>query len=81
VNEYDSPLKAPGNERGYHSIWFSHHDLTQLVKKCIDASTLPPFAIFFGVSNNRYGILDTSKARELLGYAPVDDAESFYEDR
>jgi uronate dehydrogenase len=79
VNEYDSPLKGPENERGYHSIWFSHRDLSQLVKKCIDSSTLPPFSIFFGVSNNRYCILDTSNSREQLGYAPVDDAESFYE--
>lgn len=77
VNPEDSPLKGPYNETGYHSIWFSHRDVGQLIRKCIDAQNLPPFVIFFGVSNNKYCILDISNARKLIGYAPQDDAETF----
>lgn len=77
VNRDDSPLTGLLGEIGYHSIWFSHKDVAQLVGKCIDATNLPPFVIFFGVSNNKYCILDISNSRRLLGYKPEDDAETF----
>ncbi|MEI6350529.1 MAG: NAD(P)-dependent oxidoreductase [Verrucomicrobiota bacterium] len=50
----------------------SQADLHQLLEKCIDAENLQ-FAIFNGLSNNRFKRLDISDARELVGYAPVDD--------
>jgi len=78
VNKDDSPMKGPYDETGYHSIWFSQRDVGQLVSKCIDAEKLPPFVIFFGISNNKYCILDISNARKLIGYSPQDDAETFY---
>ena len=52
--------------------WVSHCDLTQLIELCIDDENLK-FAIFNGLSNNRFKRLDISDARELLGYAPKDD--------
>jgi hypothetical protein len=33
-----------------------------------------PFAIVNGVSNNRYKRLNLDESREILGYAPQDDA-------
>ncbi len=55
------------------SVVCTPRDLHQLIVRCIDDLTLQ-FAIFQAMSNNRYNRYDTSDARELLGYAPVDDA-------
>ncbi len=78
VNSEDSPLCGPEGEIGYYSVWFSHRDAGQLVRRIIEAANLPKYAVFWGVSNNRWSIFDISNARWLLGYAPQDDAETFY---
>jgi dTDP-4-dehydrorhamnose reductase len=52
--------------------WVSHRDLDQLIARCIDDETIR-FAIFHGLSDNRFKRLDISNARELLGYDPKDD--------
>jgi len=52
--------------------WVSQRDLHQLIERSIDVENLK-FAIFHGVSNNRFKRLDISDAEALLGYAPVDD--------
>ncbi len=49
----------------------SERDLCQLISRCVDDQTLR-FAIFNGVSDNRFKRLDISDARELIGYAPQD---------
>ena len=51
---------------------YSERDLIQLIQKSIDDERLR-FAIFQGVSDNRFKRLDISDARELVGYAPQDD--------
>jgi hypothetical protein len=51
----------------------SRRDLHQLLCRCIDDETIQ-FAIFHGLSDNRFKKLDITNARELLGYAPLDDA-------
>jgi len=58
---------------GMLDAWVSHRDLNQLFEKSIDAEHLQ-FAIFHGLSDNRFKRLDISDARELVGYAPQDDA-------
>lgn len=63
------------NEQGYSSIWLSHRDYTQLIKKCIETEKLPDFSVFFGISNNKNKVHDITNARKILGYAPKDDAE------
>jgi len=35
------------------------------------------YDIFFAASNNTWRIFDTSRARQMLGYVPADDAESY----
>lgn len=52
--------------------WVSQRDLQQLLERCIDVGELR-FAIFQGLSDNRFKRLDISDARELLGYRPMDD--------
>ena len=51
----------------------SARDLNQLLVRCIEASAVP-FAIVHGLSDNRFKALDISSARQLLSYAPQDDA-------
>ena len=53
----------------------SHRDLVQLVRRSIEAPDSVRFAIFYGVSNNKWRFWDISNSRELAGYAPKDDAE------
>lgn len=55
----------------------SRRDLQDLIVKSIDDTTLR-FAIFHGLSDNRFKRLDISDARELVGYAPVDDFTDEY---
>ena len=53
----------------------THRDLVHLVRRCIDAPDDLRFAIFYGVSDNKWRFWDISNARDLIGYAPQDDAE------
>jgi NAD dependent epimerase/dehydratase family enzyme len=52
--------------------WVSRRDLNQLIEKCIDDETLQ-WAVFNGLSDNRFKRLDISDARQLVGYRPQDD--------
>jgi NADP-dependent 3-hydroxy acid dehydrogenase YdfG len=68
------PLEAAQSEGsiGMLDAFVSQRDLNQLIERCIDAEDLR-FALFHGLSNNRFKRLDISDARELVGYAPQDD--------
>lgn len=50
----------------------SHSDTNQLLAQSVDAENLR-FAIFHGLSDNRFKRLDISSARELVSYDPQDD--------
>lgn len=68
------PLEAAREEKGLPMMdaFVSHRDLHQLIERCIDADHVR-FALFNGLSDNRFKRLDISDARELVGYAPQDD--------
>lgn len=51
----------------------SQRDLNQLIVRSIEVENVQ-FAILHGLSDNRFKRLDISDARELVGYAPQDDA-------
>lgn len=70
VLEDDDPTQDPRNE----SLWLSHKDLVQLVKKSLVGDV--KFAIYFGVSNNRKRFFDISNAVEEIGYQPESDASA-----
>lgn len=55
-----------------HWAFVSHRDLTQLIGLCVDDLKLQ-YAVFYGMSNNTPAMADTTNARELLGYAPMDN--------
>lgn len=57
---------------GMMDAFVSDRDLNQLIYRCIDVVNLK-YAVFHGLSNNRFNRLDISDARELVGYEPQDD--------
>jgi len=69
------PPETAESEKGLALIdaFVSRRDLNQLIEKCIDVENLK-FAIFHGLSNNRFKRLDISDAKALVGYQPQDDA-------
>ena len=68
-------LEAAQSEQGLSMLdaFVSRRDLNQLIHCAIDADNIR-FAILHGLSDNRFKRLDISDARELVGYAPQDDA-------
>jgi len=57
---------------GMMDAFVSRRDLTRLIQHCIDAAGIR-FAIFHGLSNNRFNRMDITTTCELLGYCPEDD--------
>ncbi len=57
---------------GLLDAFVSQRDLNQLIVRSIDAEHIQ-WAVFNGLSNNRFKRLDVSDARELVGYQPQDD--------
>lgn len=68
------PIETARDESNVGALdgFVSRRDLTQLIQRCIDVESLQ-FAIFHGLSDNRFKRLDISDARHLVGYAPQDD--------
>lgn len=60
------------------SSYVSERDLNQLLVHCIEAADVP-FATVHAISNNRFKRLDLTSTRELLGYAPLDDAFEIFQ--
>lgn len=57
------------------SVLLSPRDLVHLMDRCIAAPDDVRFAIFYGVSNNKWRIWDISEAQRLIGYEPQDNME------
>ena len=60
------------------SGYVSERDLNLLLVRCIEAPDVP-FAIVHAISNNRFKRLDITSTRDLLGYAPKDDAFEMFQ--
>ncbi|MDQ2714865.1 MAG: NAD(P)-dependent oxidoreductase [Chloroflexota bacterium] len=60
------------------SGYMSERDMNQLLMRCIETPDVQ-FAIVHGISNNRFKRLDTTSTRDLLGYAPQDDAFEIFQ--
>jgi nucleoside-diphosphate-sugar epimerase len=73
IGAFQAPEAARTRESmQWFDAWISQRDLNQLFQKCIDVEDVQ-FAIFHGLSDNRFKRMDISNARELVGYAPKDD--------
>lgn len=70
--------ERPLNER-HLAVWISHRDMVQLVRCCIEAPDIA-FEVIYGVSNNKRKWWDITRAREVVGYQPEDDAEEYAEE-
>ncbi len=57
---------------GALDAWVSERDLTHMIDCCIKDEHLR-YAIFNGLSDNRFKRMDITDARELIGYRPQDD--------
>lgn len=70
VNPQNLP---PEDEEIGKAVWLSHQDCEELVKKCLEAESVPSnFLIIYAVSNNTNRIHDISNP---LGWTPFDNAE------
>ena len=72
LNRESRPLSAR-----HFATLLTHRDLVHLVDRCIAAPEGIKFAIFYGVSNNRWRFWDISNSRDAIGYEPQDDAETW----
>lgn len=70
-------LRQQPNAR-HLSGYVSERDLNHLLVHCIEALKVQ-FAIVHGISNNRFKRLDITSTRDLLGYAPQDDAFEIFQ--
>lgn len=67
-----------GENHSDRHLWISPRDIKQLMTLCLEAKDIK-FEILNAISDNTRQILDVTKAKELLGYAPQDNAETIYE--
>jgi nucleoside-diphosphate-sugar epimerase len=72
VNREDRPMGT----RDF-SVWCSQRDIGRLIERCLDAPESLMFDIFYAVSNNRWSYRDMEHARDVLGFVPMDSADSF----
>ena len=66
----------PTNPRQFATL-LSHPDLIQLLQKCIDAPDDLGFAVFYGVSGNKWNFWDIANSAEAVGYKPNSNAEDW----
>jgi nucleoside-diphosphate-sugar epimerase len=72
VKEEDRPTSARDR-----SVWCSQRDVVRMIEACIEAPDRLRFDVFYATSNNRYGYRDLEHARAVLGWSPLDSADTF----
>ena len=63
-------------EERHLAVWISHKDMARLVRCAIEAPNIR-YEIVYGISSNTRRFWDLTRAREVLGYEPQDDAEAY----
>jgi nucleoside-diphosphate-sugar epimerase len=66
----------PGDVRQV-SVLLTPRDAVHLFDRCLQAPDDVKFAVFYGVSNNKWRIWDISEAQRLIGYEPQDNLEEW----
>jgi nucleoside-diphosphate-sugar epimerase len=64
----------PGFGGGALALWLSHNDTSQIHAKAVDAPSSIRYTTVYAMSNNYWSIFSLDKARDQLGYEPVDGA-------
>ncbi len=67
----DRPL-----EERHLAVWISPGDMARLVRCAVEAPGIH-YEVVYGISNNTRRWWGLDRAREVLGYAPQDDAEAY----
>jgi len=57
------------------STFLSHHDVSTMLRACIDAPDDLMYDVFFAVSNNKWNYRDLEHAKHVLGWEPRDSAD------
>lgn len=70
--------ERPKDERQL-ATWISYPDTVRLVRCALEAPHIT-YEVVYGVSNNTRNRWDLTRARRVLGYNPVDDAETYAEE-
>ncbi len=74
VRPSDLPkLRASDNPQQL-DIVITQRDMGQLIHRCVTAPDEVRFEVLHALSNNRWSRLDMTRAREVVGYRPEDDA-------
>jgi len=63
-------------EERHLAVWISPGDMARLVRCAVEATNVH-YEIVYGISNNTRRWWDLTRPREVLGYAPQDDAEAY----
>ena len=66
----------PHTVRNFATL-LTHRDLVHLVETCVEAPDELRFAIFYGVSDNKWRFWDISDSMKAIGFRPQDNAESW----
>lgn len=56
------------------SVWCSHADILQMIRKSVEADDSVRFGVFFAVSDNPLNYRDWSHAHDVLGFTPSESA-------
>jgi nucleoside-diphosphate-sugar epimerase len=72
-----SNSKLPYGGREQVGLWISGRDMTQLIHRGLQAAV--DYGIYYAASDNDPTILDITRAREELGYAPQDSVNEYLE--
>ena len=59
------------------SVWCSQRDIVRMIERCLRAPATLRFDVFFAVSNNKWSYRDLDHARRVLGFEPLDAAETY----
>jgi nucleoside-diphosphate-sugar epimerase len=63
------------------SVWCSQRDIVRMLEACLRAPDSLRFDVFFAVSNNKWSYRDLDHARRVLGWEPLDAAETYRDPR
>src|SRR6266850_1674 len=58
------------------AVWCSQRDIVRMIEACIEAPESLRFDVFYVVSNLRHGYRDVEHARTVLGWTPMDSADT-----
>jgi nucleoside-diphosphate-sugar epimerase len=69
------PEDRPTEPREF-AVWCSRRDIARMIGACLDAPLDLRFDIFYVTSRNRRGYRDLEHARKVLGWTPLDSADT-----